>query len=359
MTERQKVCDFSNLYKAMKKCKKGVTWKDSVSRYCNSGLLSTLKLCNSLDDDIYAISPYYKFTIHEPKTREIISTNFKDRVFQRSYCDNTFYTSATKTFIYDNSACQNNEGNDFSRKRLKTHLRKFYLKHGNEGYVLKVDMKNYFGSTPHATIKKALTRVLADEWVLQTSFNIVDSYNEDGTETGVGLGSQITQIVQLLVLNSVDHHMKEVCRVKHYIRYMDDIIVVHENKEFLQECLKDIERLVSKLGLATNKKKTQIFKLSQGINYLGFVFRVTDTGRVLVLLGKENIIKRKRKIRKHYALYLDGKLSREKAEECYVSWKSHANNGDSYKVIQNMDAYFNQIWGATNVQKTYREREIA
>lgn len=359
MTERQKVCDFSNLYKAMKKCKRGVTWKDSVSRYCNNGLLSTLRLCNSLDDCTYKINPYYRFTIHEPKTREIISTNFKDRVFQRSYCDNTFYTDVTKTFIYDNSACQNNEGNDFSRRRLKTHLHKFYLKHGNDGYVLKVDMKNYFGSTPHATIKKALTQVLSDEWVLETSFNIVDSYDEDGTKTGVGLGSQITQIDQLLVLSSIDHYMKEKCRVKHYIRYMDDIVLIHEDKAFLQECLNGINTLIGELGLSTNKKKTQIFKLSQGINYLGFVFRVTNTGKVLVLLGKENIIKRKRKIRKHYSLYLEGKLSREKAKECYVSWKSHANNGDSYKIIRSMDVYFRKIWGDANVQETDREREIA
>ena len=91
----------------MKKCKKGVMWKDSVSRYYNNGLVSILKLANSLEDNSYKIDKYYEFTIYEPKRREIVSTRFKDRIFQRSLTDNYLYNKITNRFIYDNGACQN------------------------------------------------------------------------------------------------------------------------------------------------------------------------------------------------------------------------------------------------------------
>lgn len=355
---KAKVCDFNNLYKAMNKCKKGVSWKDSVSRYCNNGLLSILKLCNSLDDGSYDISPYYEFVIHEPKTRDIISTNFKDRVFQRSYCDNAFYDDVVKTFIYDNSACQVNEGNDFSRRRLKRHMHGYCKKNGCEGYVLKVDMKNYFGSTPHKTIKAELKKVIKHEWELQTCFDVIDSY-DSGTQTGVGLGSQITQLVQLLVLSSLDHHMKEVLHVKHYVRYMDDIVIIAKDREYLQYCLSEIDRITKQLGLTLNMKKTQIFKISQGINFLGFTFRISKEGKVYSTLSKKNIKKRKRKIRKHHDLFLKGRMTQAKADECYVSWKAHADNGNTFKVLKSMDVYYNKIWEEQNVQKTYRKRTVA
>ncbi len=348
---RQEVCSFDNLYKAMQKCRRGVMWKDSVARYSNNGLISTLKLKNCLDEDTYEISNYYQFTIFEPKKREIVSTKFKDRVFQRSLCDNYLYDSITRRFIYDNGACQANRGTDFSRKRLKTHLQKYYRKHGSEGYVLKIDFKDYFGSTPHETAKNALRCAIGNEWVFGHVCDVVDSYDDDGTKKGLGLGSQVTQLVQLLVLNDIDHIIKEKMMIQHYVRYMDDLILISNNKEYLKICLEDIEKFAERLGLSLNQKKTKIFKLSQGINFLGFKFNLSDTGSVYLVASKKNINKRKRKLRKHKSLVLSGKMSKEKADACYESWKAHARNGNSHKLIEHMDKYYNDLWRFEDVQK--------
>lgn len=341
---RDTVCSFDNLYKAMRKCKKGVTWKDSVSRYANNGLASTLRLQNNLVSGSYKLSDYYKFTIHEPKKREIVSTNFKDRVFQRSLCDNYLYDEVTKTFIYDNGACQIDRGTDFSRRRLKTHLQRYFREYGNEGYVLKIDMKNYFGSTPHATAKKSLEKVVDDEWALSHTHTVIDSYNTDGKAVGLGLGSQTTQLVQLLVLNDIDHLVKEKLGVEHYVRYMDDMVLIHPKKEYLELCLAEIENNITGLGLSLNKRKTQTFKISQGIRFLGFKFSLSTTGAVFIVITKENIKKRKRKLRQHKNLVDRGLMTKAKADECYRSWKAHANNGHSYNLIQNMDKYYESLW---------------
>ncbi len=101
---------------------------------------------------------------------------------------------------------------------------------------------------------------------------------------------------------------------------------------------------IEALGLSLNIKKTQIFPLKQGINFLGFKFKLTETGKVLRLLSKENIKKRKRKLRKFKKLVDESKMTKEKADECYESWKAHAKKGNSYKLLQRMDEYYKNLW---------------
>ena len=342
---KEKVCSFESLYKAMAKCRKGVMWKDSVARYSNNGLASVLKLCNSLEDNTYKIDDYHRFTIYEPKEREIVSTKLKDRVFQRSLCDNYLYDAITKSFIYDNCACQLGKGTTFAMDRLNCHMQRHFRKYGVNGYVLKCDIKNYFGSTPHATAKKVIQRNIKDDWVFKHVENIIDSFSTtDSPGVGLGLGSQVTQIIQLSVLNEVDHFIKEELKIKQYIRYMDDFILLHHDKEYLKCCLEKIDIKIKELGLRLSIKKTQVFPIKQGINFLGFKFRLTNTGKVIRLLSKENIKKRKRKLGKYKQLVDEGKMTREKADECYRSWKAHAKKGNSYNLLKRMDSYYENLW---------------
>lgn len=337
------VCDFSNLYKAMKECRKGVMWKDSVARYSNNGLVSILQLRDSLLGGTYKINDYHQFTIHEPKKRDIVSTGFKDRVFQRSLCDNYLYNEITKSFVYDNGACQIGRGTDFTKDRLTCHLQRYYRQQGQDGYVLNCDFKNFFGSTPHYVAKDAMAKLVKDKWALGHVYDIIDSYDQ-GNQTGLGLGSQVTQLIQLAVLNNLDHMIKENLKIKGYVRYMDDLILIHHDKEYLKHCLGEINKRVVGMELTLNVKKTQIHKLEQGINFLGFKFILTDTGKVLKLISKENIKKRKRKLRKYKKLVSEGRMTREKADECYIAWKAHAEKGDSYLLLQRMDKYYNDLW---------------
>ena len=62
------------------------------------------------------------------------------------------------------------------------------------------------------------------------------------------------------------------------------------------------------------------------------------------ILSKENIKKRKRKIRKHRQLSEEGRMTKEKADQCYESWRAHAEKGDTYQVLQSMDVYYQNIW---------------
>lgn len=339
------VCDFNNLHRAMKECRKGVMWKDSVSRYSNNALVSIYKLQQELLSNTYRLSPYHHFTIYEPKKREIISTRFKDRVFQRSLCDNYLYHAITKSFIYDNAACQIGKGTDFARRRLECHLQRHYRKHGLDGYILSCDLKNFFGSTPHSVAKQAIAKHVHDEWARQHVFAIIDSYSRpDSPGAGLGLGSQVTQLIQLAVLNDLDHMIKEKLHIKAYVRYMDDFLLIHNDKEYLLYCLQAIKKHLEERGLQLNQKKTQLIKLTLGIKFLGFKFTLTESGKVLKTLLKDNIKKRKRKLRKYRDLVLAGKMSFAKSRECYLAWKAYAQKGSTYHLLQRMDDYYLDLW---------------
>lgn len=289
----------------------------------------------------------------------IVSTRIKDRVFQRSLCDNYFYDTMTKSFIYDNCACQDGRGTEFARKRLICHLQKYYRKQGTEGWVLKADLKNFFGSTSHELAYSAVTKRVNDEWVNGEIKRIIDSFNQgDDPEVGMGLGSETTQLIQLAVLDDFDHFIKEQLHIKHYVRYNDDFIIIHEDKAYLQECLIKIDAWISSRGLKLSPKKTQLFKVTQGIKFLGFRFRLTKTGKVVMTLLPEKLSHERRKLRKLVERAKQGYMTKEEVDRCYESWKAHVGNESSKKrkspgrragrnchnLIICMDQYYKNLW---------------
>lgn len=331
----------------MGKCKKNVMWKDSVSGYVKNGLVNCYKLRRQLLNDTYKIDKYSVFTIHEPKKREIVSTRMKDRVFQRSLSDNYLYEAITKSFIYDNHACQVGKGTSKARDRLACHMQRYFRKNGMDGYVLKCDISDYFGSTPHDVAKTATSSKIESDWVKHHTDKIIESFSQgEIPDVGMGLGSQITQLTQLAVLNKMDHLIKERLGIKQYIRYMDDFILIHQDKDYLKYCLAEINAHVASLGLKLSTKKTQIFPLKQGVKFLGFTFHLTETGKVIRKLSKDNVAHEKRKLKKMRKLVDEGVLTKKHVDECYTSWKAHAKQGNTYSLISSMDRFYNNLWEA-------------
>lgn len=325
ITVRDVVCDFEQLYDAMLVCKSGVMWKDSVAGWVKNGIINCANLENQLKDGTYSIDKYSRFTIYEPKQRDIVSTRFKDRVFQRSLSDNYLTEEVKKSFIYDNGACLKGKGTDFARRRLTAHLQKYYRRHGNNGYVLKCDISSFFASTPHRVVKEKLRKLCKDDWAYGELCRIVDSFGTDEhPDTGMGLGSQITQLCQLAVLNDIDHGIKERKRIKYYVRYMDDLILIHEDKMVLLDCLEYIKTELEKMGLKLNSKKTQLFPISQPIHFLGYSYRLTQTGKIVKKVLPARVVHERKKLKRMAKLVMSGKMSRSKFEQCFNAWLSHA-----------------------------------
>lgn len=330
---------FDSLYKGLKKCCRNVRWKDSTVGYEGNALKNTYRLRQSLLNGTYKIDRYQHFTIYEPKKREIVATRLKDRQFQRSLCDNGFYEAITKSFISDNCACLKGRGVDYTLDRTTAHLRRYYAEHGREGWVLKCDIHHYFPSIRHDVAKAAIRKRVKDEGIAARACEIVDSF---GGEVGIGLGSQVSQLVALAVLDDLDHFIKERLRIKHYIRYMDDFILIHPDKEYLMYCRTEIEKKLAEIGLMLNHKTT-LYPLRQGVKLLQWRFIVTETGKIVRKMSKKKPGKQRRKLKKLYAKEAAGEYAPGTARQSLVSWCANAARGNTYHVRRNMVQFFNRL----------------
>ena len=329
---------FADLIEATRLCKRGVIWKDSVAGFVKNRMFRCDYLMRDLEAGTYKLAPYTCFKVHEPKERDIVATNMQDRVVQRAICNTSFYHDMTKGFIYDNWACQVGKGTTACRKRMKQLMVKAYRLYGKDVCFLKVDIKSYFGTTPHDVAKEAIRKRCKNKWVADYACMIVDSFNDVGlVDIGIGLGSQLSQLIELAVLDSLDHQIKDRDGVPCYMRYMDDIILFGR-KEELRERRIEIEEHLKKIGLSVSKKKTFIGTVKQSLHFLGFAYSYTDTGKILMkpLKGKEN--KEKRKLRKQLNL-----LPIEKVDNAFVSWKANASQGTDFSVIRRMNRYYSII----------------
>lgn len=337
----ESVIGFEALYSSMEKCRKGVIWKDSVAHYVLNAIEETLKLENGLKDGTYKERKPVTFTVTSPKVREIVSISFRDRIYQRSLNDNAIYPQMCKQFIYDNMACQTGKGTDAARERLKHFLRKIYRKHKLGCYVLQCDIKGYYPNMPHDVAKDKFRRGL-DAWTYQKTERVLEKQYEG--ETGFNAGSQLIQIAGISVLDDLDHYIKERLRVKYYIRYMDDFILMHESKEFLQECKEKIAEHVASNGFELHPRKTRIYPVGDGILFLGFTFRLTPTGKIVVTINLDNVKRERKKLRRLVNKAKKGLITKEKVDFCYAGWRNHAAKGNSYKLLQRMDAYYKELW---------------
>lgn len=337
----EQVIGTDALYVSMNKCRKGVIWKDSVASFYLNGIERCINLHNQLSDGTYKASPTVCFKITSPKPREIASVTFRDRVYQRSLNDNAVYPIMSKSFIYDNFACQKGKGTDAARNRLKQFLHEYFRKHGNIGYVSQFDIHGYYPNMNHEMTEQNFKRYLPPEIYEMVVKILRKQYDGD---KGYNPGSQLIQIAGISVLNGFDHFVKEQLRVKYYIRYMDDFLMISDDKEYLRDCQQKVTEYLSGLKFEINEKKTLIYPIKDGIDFLGFQYHLTETGKVLMNIRPNNVKRERKKLRRLVARSYKGFLPKEKVNESYMAWRNHASKGNSRHLLKRMDAFYENLW---------------
>lgn len=176
----------------------------------------------------------------------------------------------------------------------------------------------------------------------QAVCDVIDSFEGD---IGIGLGSQISQLVELAVLDDLDHYIKERLRIKHYLRYMDDFVLIHPDKSYLQECRKQIGEKVQTLGLELNEKTT-LYPLNQGVRMMNWRFVIAaDTGRILRYMNGKKLGKQRRKMKKLMAKERAGLLAEGTTRNSFIAWRANAKRGDTFYQRQRMEHYFYDLKG--------------
>lgn len=335
MTDFETMCSFESLYDAYKKARKGNRDKAACAEFELRTLENIARLRDELVSRTYKMQKYNVFMVHEPKERVVMASSFRDRIVQRSLCDNVLSKRIMPHFIYDNYASQKGKGTHFGLRRLHKFMHQYYCNHGSEGWILKGDISKYFYSIDHDILKKQIKRYVRDKDILNLCYLVIDS-----TEgKGLPIGNQTSQTFALLYLSGLDHLLKDEIGVKYYGRYMDDFYIIHHDKEELKKLLEIIQCEVEKLGLKLNPK-TQIFPLKNGIDFLGFHSYLTDSGKIVKKVRRRSKNNAKRRLRKLLLMRKSGKISKEKVLQSYNCWMNHAKHGNTYHLRKNIEEEF-------------------
>jgi len=332
---------FSALYAAYKKCRLGKRYKYEKMAFEENLSSNIYELHHRLAIGTYRISGYTVFKVYEPKEREIKCLYFKDRVVQRSLCDNAIKPYFQNRLVYDNCACQKGKGTHFGLYRVCDFLRSHYNKYGANGWILKGDINKYFYSIDCEKLKAMLFPKIHDDRLKVLLEHIIDSGSENSV--GIPLGNQTSQWFALLYLDPLDRLVKEKLRIKYYSRYMDDFVLIHESKEYLKACLAEIKELVESLGLTLNPK-TQIFPVRNGVDYLGFHIYLTETGKIVRKLRQNSKKAMKRRLAAMKIQYTKGEIEYAEVKRRLNSWIGHAKHGHTYHLRTHIlkDAVFHR-----------------
>lgn len=257
---------YDNLMKAHKLCRKNKTLKNDIIRFDLKQEDYIMYLYQQLKSQTYKHRGYTTFYIYEPKVRKIEKSSYIDRVVHRWLVDNFLLDLYVPTFINTSYACIKGRGMISAVLNLQKRMITCKNKWDNY-YILKMDIQKYFQSINKEILFNILRKKIKDPKVLWLIKQII--YSNNG-KTGIAIGNYTSQIFANIYLNELDQYVKHALKVKYYLRYMDDFVILAKTKEEAKEILDRITIFLKEnLELKLNSK-TQIFKSKQGVNFCGY-----------------------------------------------------------------------------------------
>lgn len=341
------VINIDNLYNSLKKCCRGTRWKYSVQKYLYSGLSELASVRWELYRGAYCWQQYSNFTVYERgKLRSAYAPCIQDRVIQMTMIDYAIMPVIERSIVNTNCASLKGRGVRFAEQQLRNDLQEYYRKYNtNAGFVLCMDLHNYFGSIDREPLYTDFSKIISDKAILNLLRTFLDTFKciDVFKDCGVGLGAPLSQLCGIFATNSVDHFVREVLPAERgmYCRYGDDIYILGRNYADLVACMKILTSKYLELGLQVNLDKCRIMPLSGEFVWLKKRVKLTDSGRVIMQIGSKAIkfMRRNLKIRAEWVK--DGRWTFAQYENCFRSWAiSTLRYYNSVQVVRSMQRLF-------------------
>ena len=274
----EKIKDEEVLLNCYYECRKNVNWKCSIQNFEHHLIKNIKTISEQLKEGEPVTKGFNCFDINERgKLRHIMSIDISERIVQKALCKHVLIPILSPSLIYDSGASLKGKGTSFTRRRLMVHLTKYYKEFGNKGYILLMDYHDYFGRINHVILKDLIYKKIYDIELLDLIFFYIDYFGDKG----LGLGSEVSQILAVYYLSEVDHYIKEQLSCKYYGRYMDDSYIIENSKDRLHVIFSEISVLLSRFDIELNPKKLQIRKIDETFVFLKFKYKLSDSGKVL------------------------------------------------------------------------------
>ena len=286
---------FEDLVQAYYDCRRNKRNSASARLFEKDMEINLLELHDDLIAGTYRPGRSICFVVTRPKAREVWAAAFRDRVVHHLMYNHVaprFYAS----FIADSCACIPGRGTLFAATRLESKIRSASENWSKPLFYLKCDLANFFVAIDKAVLRKQLEARITEPWWLSLATQILMHDPREDYETrspahlfnrvpqhkrlvaqparlGLPIGNLSSQFFANVYLDALDQFAKHQLRAKHYIRYVDDFVLLHESPQQLNQWLAEVEAFLPRLGAKLNPTKTILQPVDRGVDFVGHVIK--------------------------------------------------------------------------------------
>ncbi len=334
------IISFDNLYLAYKNARRNKRYRSEILKFSSDVEKHLFDLHEELKTKTYKAGKYREFYIYDPKKRLIMALPFRDRVVQWAVYQkiNSIFM---KGYITDSYACITGRGVHTAVARLHYWLRLLNKKTDKKWYYQKLDFTKYFYRISHEVLIDIFEKKIKDKdllWYLKETIHSEEmpfglpldrksdevAVHERLYDVGMPIGSLMSQMFANIYLNELDQYAKRHLGIKYYIRYMDDIIILHDDKRELKEIKDKVESYAKEVLRLDINDKSVLRPVSLGIDFCGY--KVWNNH---IKLRKSTALRMKRYLKLLKKKYARGEIDYPEIKQVLVSYHGILKHCDS------------------------------
>lgn len=352
-----------------------------------------VQLCNEINNETYQIGRSIAFIVDKPVKREIFAADFRDRVVHHLIIGKLNHLFE-KQFIYDSYSCRVGKGTHFGIQRIDKFIRQCSSNYTKDCYILKLDLQGFFMSIHKNILFAKLEQFIKEKYYYpdkdlliklckQVIFNdstkncIIKGSKSDWDNLpqtkslfhsepnfGLPIGNLTSQVFANFYMDSFDHFVKHNLKIRYYGRYVDDFVIVHEDKEYLKKLIPILsEYLQTELQTTIHPKKIYLQHYGKGVQFLGTVIKPNR-----IYIGNRTKGNFFNAIEKQNKIVLDNKPTKEEKAAFLSSMNSYLGIMKHYKtynlrkrvIFKRLSGYwFNHVYLSGGIAKfVLKERPV-
>lgn len=279
-SEFQRLTTLKNLHQCWFKASACKSSNLRVQRFAQDPLHYLTIIQQRLRTRSYTFGPYRTFTVIEKKWRDVVDAPMKDRVVHWMLYKYLLPIWQPR-FIHDTYGNLPGRGTHAAVRRLAD-----FCHSDRAVWALQLDLSKYFYSVPHAQLKAKALRYVGDQGIRNIITSLIDSWRTDDRynnlfapdspyrttpDKGMPIGNLSSQLFANIYLCEFDHWVKQELRVRHYIRYVDDMVIVGQDRDELLQLSSQIKARLESEGLTVHPHKQRLTRITAGVPFLGYV----------------------------------------------------------------------------------------
>ncbi len=331
--------DWRNLLLAYRRCRRRKRYRQPATEFDFAWEENLLSLQRELQTGEYCPGAYEQFHISDPKPRLISAAPFRDRVVHHAIV-NVLEPLFERSFVADSYACRLGRGTHKAIQRAQQFQKRY-------AWCLKTDIVKFFPSVDHEVMLGVLQQKVGDARLLKLLQLLLASgegvAGDDGGPVwfpgddllsvlrprGLPIGNLTSQFFANVLLNPVDHFIKEVLRIPGYLRYADDLLLFSDDRQQLWWAVESLRERLGQYRLRLHPRKTHVQPTDCWLPWLGM--RILGSCCRISQQGIQRFVRRMRRQRREYAA---GTIDAARIRQSLHAWLGHVSGVTEARVLQ-------------------------